>query len=247
MRRRVTLLLASLGFIAAIAAAAGAVRYITAVPGTPHDGPLPPLESQEAETAARLKAHVVAIASKPHNVEHYDELEKAARYIESELTALGYTPISQPYEVHGRTVRNIEAVIEPSDPAKSRGTLVIGAHYDSYGDAPGANDNGTGAAAALELARLLADLRGKTDTRIRLVLFTNEEPPYFQTSDMGSYRYARSLAQRREPVIGMISLETLGSFSDEPGSQRYPPTLGNRVCRRNAPINSCIHARGCRN
>ena len=51
----------------------------------------------------------------------------------------------------------------------------------------------------LELARLLADLRSRSDERIRLVLFVNEEPPYFQTADMGSYRYARLLAERREP------------------------------------------------
>ena len=100
----------------------------------------------------------------------------------------------------------------------SRGTIVFGAHYDSYGDAPGANDNGTGTAAVLELARLLSDLRSRSEARIRLVLFVNEEPPYFQTADMGSYRYARLLAERGEPVIGMISLETLGCFSDQPGS-----------------------------
>lgn len=78
-----------------------------------------------------------------------------------------------------QVVRNIEVVIEPASiPAQ---TLVIGAHYDSAGDATGANDNGTGGAAALALARRMASLRGKTGLRIRLVFFTNEEPPFFQT------------------------------------------------------------------
>lgn len=122
-------------------------------------------------------------------------------------------------------MRNIEVVIEPAPAHVARGTVVIGAHYDSYGDAPGANDNGTGTAAVIELARLLSDLKGSSTARIRLVLFVNEEPPYFKTSDMGSYRYAKLLAERGEPVIGMISLETLGSFSDKPGSQAYPPPL----------------------
>ena len=89
-----------------------------------------------------------------------------------------------------KQVRNIEVTIEPADPARSRGTVVLGAHYNSAGDAPGANDNGSGTAAVLELARLLRDLRGRTDARIRLVLFVNEEPPYFQTAAMGSWQYA---------------------------------------------------------
>jgi Zn-dependent M28 family amino/carboxypeptidase len=134
--------------------------------------------------------------------------------------------VPQVYEVEGRCVRNIEAVIEPSRPDASTKTIVVGAHYDSYGDAPGANDNGSGTAAVIELARLLADLRNTGNKRIRLILFVNEEPPYFQTPDMGSYRYAKLLAERRESVIGMISLETLGCFLDYPGSQKYPPPLG---------------------
>jgi hypothetical protein len=217
--------------LTAIAIGAGALlwagaRYVTSVPGTAHTGPLPVLADAEAATATRLAAHIKAIASRPHNIAHYADLENAARYIEAELTALGYKPQPQVFQVDGRDVRNIEAVIEPSDPEASRGTIVVGAHYDSFGDAPGANDNGTGTAAVIELARLLADLRGRSGARIRLVLFVNEEPPYFRTPDMGSYRYARLLAERRESVIGMMSLETLGCFSDEPGSQRYPAPLG---------------------
>ena len=222
-----TILLTSFIVLAAlIAAVAAGVRYVTAVPGTAHAGPLPTLVPPEEATATLLRTHIWAIASRPHNINHYDELEKAARYIESELEALGYQTVPQVFQVDGRVVRNIEATIEPAQPDASRGTIVLGAHYDSYGDAPGANDNGTGTAAVIELARLLADLRNKSETRIRLVLFVNEEPPYFKTPDMGSYRYAKLLAQRREPVIGMISLETLGCFLDEPGSQKYPPPLG---------------------
>ena len=191
-------------------------RYVTPFQAS-HTGGLPALADAERSTATRLRPHIRAIASRPHNIEHYDELEKAALYIEAELSALGYQPVPQIYEVDGRAVRNIEVTIEPANAAASRGTIVLGAHYDFYGDAPGANDNGTGTAAVLELARLLSDLRDRSETRIHLVLFVNEEPPYFQTPDMGSYRYARLLAERREPIIGMISLETLGSFSDQPG------------------------------
>jgi hypothetical protein len=225
MKRRTVLALVGAGMAAAVVILAGA-NYLTAVPGVSHQGALPTSTDAEAATAARLLTHIRAIASKPHNVEHYDELEKAARYIEGELTALGYRPVPQIYQVDGRAVRNIEVVIEPAQPDANTKTVVVGAHYDSYEDTPGANDNGSGTAAVLELARLLADLRNTANKRVRLVLFVNEEPPYFQTPDMGSHRYAKLLAERREPVIGMISLETLGCYLDYPGSQQYPPPLG---------------------
>jgi Zn-dependent M28 family amino/carboxypeptidase len=113
---------------------------------------------------------------------------------------------------------------------------VIGAHYDSYGDAPGANDNGTGSAAVLELARALANRAGKSRLRIRFVLFVNEEPPNFKTPRMGSIVYAERLAASHERVIGMMSLETMGYYRDERGSQNYPfplsllyPDTGNFI------------------
>jgi Zn-dependent M28 family amino/carboxypeptidase len=104
--------------------------------------------------------------------------------------------------------------------------LVVGAHYDSAPDTPGANDNASGTAAVLELARLLRDLQGQTRKRIRLVFFVNEEPPYFRTAQMGSLHYARALRDRKERVTAMLSLETLGYYSDEPGSQNYPVPFG---------------------
>jgi Zn-dependent M28 family amino/carboxypeptidase len=128
--------------------------------------------------------------------------------------------VSQPFEVHGRTVRNLEVTVEPAGDGAQARSIVIGAHYDSAGTAPGANDNGTGTAAVIELARLLKG--AALGRRLRLVLFVNEEPPYFQTPDMGSLRYADALVGRGEDVEAMLSLETLGSFSDERGSQSYP-------------------------
>ena len=220
------MLLVGLGLLAVMVTVVAVFRYMTVVPGHPHGGPLPPLGGEEATIAPRLRAHITAIASRPHNVRHYDELEKVASYIERELAAVGHLPRAQTYKVDRRDVRNIETIIEAVDPVRARGTIVVGAHYDSFGDAPGANDNGSGTAAVLELARLLNDLRGRTDVHIRLVLFVNEEPPYSHTSDMGSYRYARLLAESRERIIGMISLETLGCFFDGPATQRYPAPFG---------------------
>ena len=198
----------------------GAYYYSVVVPGVSHQGPLPPLTAEERDLAARLRTHIAAIASVPHNIAHYDDLEKAARHIESALEGYGHAVERQVFTVEGRAVRNISVTIAPADAAAE--TIVVGAHYDSAGNAPGANDNGTGTAAVIELSRLLADLKGQSRRRIRLALFVNEERPYFGTDDMGSLRFAKMLAEKGEHVAAMYSLETMGFYADEPGTQRYP-------------------------
>ena len=219
-------ILGALGLLLVALPVAG-VLWMTAVPGRSHAGLLPPLTPDQAELAARLRDHVRAVASRPHNLGHPGELERAAAHIEAALEGMGYAVHRQPFSAAGREVRNIEAVIEPVGSVTGIAeTLVVGAHYDSYFHAPGANDNGTGVAGVLELARLLADLRGRASLRVRLVLFVNEEPPFFKTELMGSLVYARRLQAAGEPVLGMLSLETLGFYSDEEGSQRYPWPLG---------------------
>ncbi len=204
-----------------IAALAAAYWYSLSLPGESFAGTPAPVSDAERDVAARLRGHVEAIASEPHNVEHYAALERSAAYIESQLSALGYQPQAQVYDIGAKPVRNIAVELAPASPGPDTPSLVIGAHYDSYGIAPGANDNSSGSAAVLELARLLKDA-APSDKRLRLVLFVNEEPPYDRTPDMGSYRYAKSLKDAGEKVIGMISLETIGAFSDAPGTQKYP-------------------------
>ena len=217
-------IIALLLLIVASAGGYAALLYATRVPGQSHQGGLPPLTGEEQAIAATLKRHIETIAASEHNIKHYDELEKVAVYLEGTLSSLGYTVGRQEYVVDGKAVRNIDAVIE------ARGTnpevIVVGAHYDSAEDTPGANDNASGTASVLELARLLSDLKGKTDKRLRFVLFVNEEPPYFWTEHMGSVHYAKALAARKERVTAMFSLETLGYYSDKPGSQQYPAPFG---------------------
>ena len=207
------------------ALSAAAAWYMLALPGDSYAGPETPPTAAEDDLAKWLERHVMAVASVPHNVAHPLELERSAAYIEAYLKSLGYEPKAQTFKIGATSVRNIEVAIGPLDATPDTRTLVIGAHYDSFGMAPGANDNGTGTAAVLELARLLKDLK-LTDKRLRLVLFVNEEPPYDRTPDMGSWRYAKMLKERGENVAGMISLETLGCFSEKPGSQRYPTPFG---------------------
>jgi hypothetical protein len=214
----VVLLIAGVGY--------GALHYMTGVPGKSHAGALPPLTDEEAALAAALNGHIEAIAGREHNVVHYAELEEAARYIEMTLAGFGYQVSRQEFQVDGKAVRNIDATIEPAAQHPDPDVVVVGAHYDSVYGSPGANDNGSGVAAVIELARLLRDLNGVSAKRIRLVLFVNEEPPYFHTEAMGSLRYARALAQRKERVVAMFSLETIGYYTSAPNSQHYPAPFG---------------------
>jgi len=203
--------------------------YTLGMPGRSHAGPLPALTEDERQLAVALRRHVEAIASRPHNTAFPEELEKSARAIEEFLASLGYTPQIQKFDADGVEVRNIEVAIEPESAGAASpedvSTLVIGAHYDSAGIAPGANDNGSGVAALLELARLMKS-HAMIKTRLRMVFFVNEEPPHFQTDTMGSLVYARALAATGEKVRAMLCLETLGAYSDQPGSQKYPPPFG---------------------
>ena len=219
-------LAAGIAVLVLAAAGYGALHYMTGVPGTPHRGALPPLTAEEGSLAASLGRHITTIAAREHNVARHDELEKVARHIEATLASFGYAVGRQEYSAGGKLVRNIDATIEPSATISDPDVIVIGAHYDSAPGTPGANDNGSGAAAVIELARLMRNLDGKSRKRIRFVLFVNEEPPYFMTDAMGSLRYARALAERRERVVAMYSLETIGFYSSEPGSQHYPALFG---------------------
>jgi hypothetical protein len=195
-----------------------------AMPGQSYAGPLPPMTDAERQLSAGLKTRVLTIGGSigERNVWKYDKLEAAAGYIEGELKKLGYEPDRQTYAAGGKAVRNIDTTLRGSGSGASADEVVIvGAHYDSVRGAPGANDNGTGVAATLELARLLKD--SSPARTVRFVLFVNEEPPFFQTGLMGSVVYARRCRQRGEKIVGMLSLETIGFYSDERGSQQYPP------------------------
>lgn len=204
-----------------------AVWVLTQMPSRSFSGPLPALTAGEQALAQRLRRHVVAVASEEHNVANPAALEAAARYLEAELVSLGYAVQRQEFEASGLKVRNLLATL-PSQKAPGQRLLVIGAHYDSAPGTPGANDNATGTAAVLELARSLRSLGETATSDVMFALYTNEEPPFFKTQRMGSRAHAESLKAAGVSVQAMLSLETMGYFSDEPGSQKYPWPL-NRV------------------
>jgi Zn-dependent M28 family amino/carboxypeptidase len=170
--------------------------------------------------ADRLRADVVFLSSitPTRSVAHNDSLRKAAAYIEKEFRAAGGEVSSQPVETRGMDDRNIICSFGPASAER----IVIGAHYDACGDTPGADDNASGIAGLLELARMIAREKPELKRRIELVAYTLEEPPYYGTPGMGSFTHARSLAAKNVRVKIMISLEMIGYYTDEPNSQRFP-------------------------
>jgi Zn-dependent M28 family amino/carboxypeptidase len=168
--------------------------------------------------ASRLKHHVRELAGRigSRHVGRPAALEQARMYVESVLRENGYTVELQSFAAGGGIVSNIEAH-HGSPPER---IIVVGAHYDTVPGTPGANDNASGVAALLELARVTR--RSAGDTGCVFVAFVNEEPPWFQTPSMGSVVYATRAKQRRDRIVGMLSLETMGYYSEEPRSQQYP-------------------------
>ena len=177
------------------------------------------IESREASVdAAALERHVrtLAVTFHPRSVDNLPNLERAADYVLEQLRATGAETAEQIVEADGKQFRNLIARFGPRDGP----LIVIGAHYDSCGDTPGADDNASGVAGLLELARLLAQSAPKH--AVELVAYTLEEPPYFRTDSMGSVWHARELRRTNREVRLMLSLEMIGFYSDAPNSQDYP-------------------------
>ena len=182
-----------------------------------------PLSPDEIALREELRADVQKLAGEigERNMWHYPQLNAAADFIENSFARAGFHPRRDTYEMRGQACHNIEAEIPGARPE----ILLIGAHYDSVFGSPGANDNGTGVAAMLALARRFAGTKPKHT--LRFVAFVNEEPPYFLSDEMGSFIYAGRCKTRGDKISAMISLETIGYFSDAPHSQTYPsPGLG---------------------
>lgn len=171
----------------------------------------------------RLREHVDELAGKigEHNVFHPEALHAAEAYITQQWEQQGYAVRKQTYVAQGIECANLEVTCPGN--SRNRDVILIGAHYDSVLGSPGANDNGSGVAALLELSRLFKDVA--LETSLRFVAFVNEEPPFFFWPSMGSMVYAKAAKQRGDPIRFMISLETIGYYREQQGSQTYPPLL----------------------
>lgn len=212
---------------------------MVSMPGKSYSGLLPELSGTEKEISSGLRKHVEHLALKvgQRNFLYTDGLRDSADYIDAKFSEYGYKPERHSFKV------DVSLIVSYRDAAKNgnfpyenivaemKGAkrpdeiIVIGAHYDSapLDGCRAANDNASGIAAVLELARMFS---GRTSDRtLRFAAFPNEEPPFFQTSSMGSYVYAKECKNRNENIVGMFSLETMGYYSDKPGSQNYPYPL----------------------
>jgi hypothetical protein len=196
----------------------------------------PPLAGRCAKGTvdpAGLRRDVEALVSRftPRDHAHPENLERAAAYLRAALGATGAAVSDQEYEAGGARYRNVLASFGPDTEER----VVVGAHYDSAEGTPGADDNASGVAGLLALARLLA--ADPPPLRVELAAYTLEEPPYFRTPSMGSAVHARALREAGAEVRLMIAVEMIGTFSDAEGSQRYPtpvkkaiyPTKGNFI------------------
>jgi Zn-dependent M28 family amino/carboxypeptidase len=178
-------------------------------------------QSESRQTAERLSQHVRALSETigERNIYCPMALADTADYIEWEWRAMGYEVRRQTYELGGMPCSNLE--ISRPGIRRPEEILLIGAHYDTVIGSPGANDNGSGVAALLEMARRFTYV--ETDRTVRFVAFVNEEAPYYLTGQMGSMVYARAARERGDDIQLMLSLETIGYYSERPGSQHYPP------------------------
>jgi Zn-dependent M28 family amino/carboxypeptidase len=168
-----------------------------------------------------LKKHVefLTTTQKPRYYKNTDILDSVASYIKTEFINYGFGHVAeQSYLVKENTYRNVIASVGPRDAE----LIVIGAHYDVCGEAPGADDNASGVAGLLETARIILHNRDKLRYRYEFVAYSLEEPPFFRTRSMGSYVHATYLSDNFTKVKLMISYDMIGYFSDEKNSQEYP-------------------------
>ena len=195
------------------------------MPGKNHTGAVAPLTEREMVLRDGLRRDVEKLAGEigERNLIRYEALTVTANYVEAELTHADYNVERNEFTVatpNGpRSTTNL--IVELKGAQRPDEVVIIGAHYDSREGTPGADDNASGSAAVLSLARTFSEKApGRT---LRFVLFTNEE--YFRQDLMGSLVYAKLCRERHDNIVAMVSLETIGYFSDVVGSQKYPPPI----------------------
>lgn len=178
------------------------------------------IAAKDPQLANSLRNHIKILSQDcyPRNLYTLEKLNAAKDYLIAEFTASAYQVKQQKFTVEGKEVANLDFYKE-SETGKP--WLIIGAHYDSAYDTPGANDNASGIAALIEIAKSLKDLSSRYE--VHFLAFVNEEPPFFWTEEMGSQVYAQSLKKDKVLIAAMFSLETIGYYSEESGSQKYPP------------------------
>lgn len=203
-----------------------ALLYATSMPGSSYTGALSASTPELRELSGRLHDHVVALADRigTRSLDRAENLERARQYLALQLKPLVGAHNTLQFEDVGADGGHAQNVIFEVDGKERRRIVVVGAHYDSIDTGPGANDNGSGVAATLELATRFA--KTPAPSRVRFVFFVNEEPPYFKNAGMGSRVNADNSRLRGDPIVAMLSLETIGYYSEQADSQHYPFPIG---------------------
>lgn len=199
---------------------------------------LAPLTDADRALAAALRRDVEILATDigPRGTHAPKAYAIAEQFLTSALRGAGYEVERRVFEAMGVECANLVATLRGTQTNQPRRCLVVGAHYDSVEDCPAADDNASAVAGVLALARAMRHDSLPID--VRFVLFANEEPPFFNTNDMGSQRYARECRERGDDIVGMVCLEMIGYYSSKSGSQKWPvdalnlilPTTGDFIC-----------------
>ncbi len=214
----------AIAFAGILVTIGGLLAYGTVMPGESFRGALPALTERQRALASELRRDVEALAGDvgERNLARPGSMAAAERTVTLGLEAAGHAPIRLPYAVGKDTVANLEVSVRGT--TRPDEVVVVGAHYDTAETAPGADDNASGVALLLALARVYGVERVASPPArtLRLVAFANEEPPHFWKASMGSLVYATACKARGDRIVSMVSLESLGFYSDTPGSQAYP-------------------------
>ncbi|HYD01405.1 MAG TPA: M28 family peptidase [Phycisphaerales bacterium] len=220
--KRLAVLLGAIGLLLY-----GSYWYMVSMPGASFKGSLPAATAEQLRSAKEIQADVEALASGVGKRSTMDPrgMAEAAKWIMARMGAAGYGKPNESFVKRNARVPNLEYVIpaQAGSPVAQQ-VVVVGAHYDTFQGTPGADDNASGVAGVLALARAF-DNRPQA-RELRLLFFVNEEPPSFQTEDMGSWVYAKLCRARKDDIVAMLSLETMGFYTNEIGYQKYPPLVG---------------------
>lgn len=154
------------------------------------------------------------------NYRNVEELNRVSSWLREQMRLFGVPCQFQTYQVYGQNYRNVVCQLDVGHAKKA----IVGAHYDVYEDLPGADDNASGVAGVLETARILAKQREHLKQNVEFVFYTLEEPPFFRSKDMGSYRHAKSVFAQKDQIAAVYILEMIGFYSER-GGQDYPKGL----------------------
>jgi len=203
---------------------------------------LPVVNTSAIANQDSLRKHVVRLSTLPdaRNYRHPEALDQAAQYIHQRFKRYTDRTVYQKFRLGETVYKNVLCSFGPEAAPR----IIVGAHYDVFGEAPGADNNASGTAALLELARMLSPINARLPYRIDLVAYTLSEPPFENTDSTGSWMHAISLKENKVPVAGMINLKGIGFYVETPKSQRYPFLLQRLFYRRTGDFISVLQGSG---